>query len=139
MCLECRPKADDNQPVGSNSGGTGETSETSDQECFLLDEQQTDGTTSRLSTKPPPFLPSSSPLLPPIGRKQPLSGTSPPPRLGFPSPDLMGDRTRNRGQVGVEERPTSLETEYNSALNVSSTKGTQVEHLYLNISTSFNG
>lgn len=124
-----RPKSersDDTQAATSNSGATGETSETSQEDCFpfvLDDDQQgvVDGGVS--SPKRPLFSPSpsSSLLLPPSGRKTSL-GSSPPTRMG-PSRERYDDRPRGRGLSGYEDAATIREADYGSGHTGSSMKG----------------
>ena len=119
-----RPKAEDIQAGGSTSGGTGEASETSQEDCFpfSLDDEQQGSVDGKSSYSRPPLFsasPSSSPFLPPTGRKT-STGHSPPTRMGFPAPDHLDDRSRILYR-GAEE--SAVEADYNSTHSGSSTKG----------------
>ncbi|KAG0565042.1 hypothetical protein KC19_8G158600 [Ceratodon purpureus] len=120
-----RPKAEDIQAGGSTSGGTGEASETSQDDCFpfILDEEQQGSVDGKLSFSRPPLFsasPSSSPFLPPTGRKT-NTGHSPPTRMGFSGTNHLDDRSRILYR-GAEES-AAMEADYNSTHSGSSTKG----------------
>jgi hypothetical protein len=126
--LVSRPKAEDTQGGGSTSGGTGEASETSQEDCFpfSLDDEQQGSVDGKMSFSRPPLFsasPSSSPFLPPTGRKT-NTGHSPPTRMGFPATDHLDDRSRILYR-GAEESAV-VEADYNSTHSGSSTKGRDI-------------
>lgn len=117
-----RPKAEDIQAGGSTSGGTGDASENSEENCFQfpLDDEQQGSVDGKLSFSRPPLFsasPSNSPFLPPTGRRT-NAGHSPPTRMGFPATDHTDDRSRILYR-GAEES-AALDVDYHSS---SSTKG----------------
>ncbi|XP_024359687.1 serine/threonine-protein kinase ATG1c isoform X2 [Physcomitrium patens] len=120
-----RSKADDMQTGGSTSGGTGDASETSQEDCFpfTLDDDQQDSAHGKFASLKPPLFsesPPSSPYLPPTGRK-PNSGHLSPAGMGFTAPDHPDNRSRILD--GVAEGSAGLDGDFHPAHSGSPTKG----------------